>query len=163
MPAGRPRKPTEQLKLSGTYRKDRHGNNADTIISDTLDVPKKLIPPETITDLYCQQHYEYHTNLLIKLKILTASDLPELELMYCTLQRCREIQKTLSTLDMATQLEDYAKLVKILRKESDYFSKIAQKYYISPTARARIKMEQLNLEKAQEESAMAKRLKAKKA
>ena len=77
MPAGRPRKPTAQLKLSGTYREDRHGKNVDVQLENFLSVPVELLPPKTITDSYCQEHYKYHTNLLIKLKILTASDLPE--------------------------------------------------------------------------------------
>ena len=37
---GRPRKPTAQLKLSGTYRADRHGNRVD----DTVAAGKPLKP-----------------------------------------------------------------------------------------------------------------------
>ena len=100
MPAGRPRKPTEQLKLSGTYRKDRHEKNIDTSLVTLLDVPQiELVPPESIVDPYCRDHYKYHINLLIKLKIFTVSDLTELDILYHTLQQYRMIQKMLPELN----------------------------------------------------------------
>ncbi|MDR3170312.1 MAG: hypothetical protein LBU17_01650 [Treponema sp.] len=162
--AGRPRKPTEQLKLSGTYRADRHEKNVDVVIKDVLEVPGKLIPPDTITDSYCIEHYQYHTNLLLNLKILTASDLPELELLYLTLQQCRQIRETLTTLDMLNNPDEYTRLTRLLINLSDYFSKIAQKYYISPASRIKLQLDQLNLQKSQaEESLTGKLIKRKKA
>jgi hypothetical protein len=164
MPGGRPRKPTTQLKLSGTYREDWHGKNPDTLIADLLNIPGELVPPQTIIDPYCREHYKYHTSLLLNLKILTASDLPELELLYLTLQQCRQIREKLSTLDIFNDLNKYAKLSKLLINLSDYFSKVAQRYYISPIARTKLQLEQLNLEKAKhEESITGKLLKKKKA
>lgn len=164
MPAGRPRKPTEQLKLSGTYRKDRHENNADTLIADMLTIPQVIQPPDTIIDSYCQEHYKYHINLLVKLKILTASDLPEIELLYTTLQQCRQVREQLAMMNMTSDTFEYIALSKLLLKLSDYFSKVAQKYYISPTSRARIQLEQLNLDKVKkDESNISKLIKRKKA
>lgn len=162
--AGRPRKPTEQLKLAGTYRADRHSKNADTVIKDVLEVPGELVPPNTITDTYCIEHYKYHTNLLINLKILTASDLPEIEMLYLTLQQYRQVQKKISELDMILDMEAYTQLTKIALRLSNYFSTIAQKYYISPTSRTKLQIDRLNLEKAKkEESLTGKLLKKKKA
>lgn len=163
MPAGRPRKPTAQLKLSGTYREDRHGKNVDVQLENFLSVPVELLPPKTITDSYCQEHYKYHTNLLIKLKILTASDLPELEMLYLTLQQYRSVQQTLATVDMIADDKVYISLTKTALRLSNYFSRIAWKYYISPEARMRIQIEQLNLTKAKHESPTAKLLKNKRA
>jgi hypothetical protein len=160
MPAGRPRKSTEQLKLSGTYRKDRHEKNADLLLENFLDVPGvELIPPESIVDPYCQEHYKYHTNFLIKLKVFTVSDLPELEMLYNTLQQYRMIHNMLPALEG----KEYIEFTKLLLKLSSYFSKVAQKYYISPAARMRLQLDHLNLEKAQAESNIAKLLKKKRA
>ncbi|MDR1301548.1 MAG: hypothetical protein LBK43_03645 [Treponema sp.] len=158
MPGGRPRKPTTQLKLAGTYREDRHGKNPDTLIADLLNIPGELVPPETLIDTYCREHYKYHTNLLINLKILTVSDLPELELLYLTLQQCRQIRERLATLDMLKEPDDYVRFTRILINLSDYFSKVAQKYYISPTARTKLQLDQLNLEKAKQEESITKKL-----
>jgi hypothetical protein len=162
MPAGRPRKPTEQLKLSGTYRADRHGNNADACIADTLAVPVEVEPPDSIIDSYCREHYKYHINLLIRLKILTLSDIPEIELLYQTLQQLRRIRERLNAMDIDTP--GYIALSELLLKLSNYFSKVAQKYYISPTSRTRIQLEQLNLDQAKKkESSVSKLIKRKRA
>ncbi|MDR1957165.1 MAG: hypothetical protein LBQ30_09975 [Treponema sp.] len=160
----RPRKPTEQLKLSGTYREDRHGKNADTQIAGILDIPVELLPPQSITDPYCIEHYKYHTNLLIRLNILTASDLPELELLYLTLQQCREIRAKLADIDMIGNPQDYTRLTRLAVILSDYVSKISQKYYISPVSRMKLQIDQLNLrEKQQGETLTGKLIKKKKA
>lgn len=107
-------------------------------------------------------HYKYHINLLIGLKILTLSDIPEIELLYQTLQQCRRIRERLNTMSM--DAEGYIALSELFLKLSSYFSKVAQKYYISPTSRARIQLEQLNLDQAKKkESSVSKLIKQKRA
>jgi hypothetical protein len=141
----RQRKPIEQHKLDGTYRKDRHGNSAEALVGSVLEVPTNILPPDTLKDDYCREHYKYHVNHMAKLKILSLSDIPEIDIMYDCLQRYRKINTALSELSPAS--EEYAGLSRLLLKFGAQFSAIAAKYYISPSARNKVKIEELAIQK----------------
>jgi hypothetical protein len=78
---GRHKKPIEQHKLEGTYRDCIHGKNVEPVIAPYLEVPEKFTPPETITDKFVKGHYQHHVRLLANLRILTLSDIPEINAM----------------------------------------------------------------------------------
>jgi hypothetical protein len=158
----RPRKPAEQHRLEGTYRGDRHGGGVENYIGNYLEIPEKIEPPENITDKYCREHYKYHVNLLMRLKILTLSDIPEIDMMYESLQQYRKIGAVLSKLNPLS--EEYEKLSRLLLKFGNRFSEIAVKYCVSPGARNRIRIEALSIRKETEHqaSATAKLLRRKK-
>ena len=146
----RPRKTTEELKLKGTYRKDRHEERetAEKQIAELSSFTENTIiqPPKTLTDNYVIDYFKTHTSLLIKLHILHSVDLPELELLYETLQQSREVQKQLKKTDIVKDFELYEKLTKLAIKLSHRFSQLASKYYISPSARTHLQLDNLELE-----------------
>lgn len=151
----RTRTPTAELKLRGTYRKDRHEkrNEVETEIAAMSDFKScdVLEPPVTIIDPFVIEYYKYHTHLLIQLQILQPSDVPELNLMYEVLQQERKVQAQLLKTDIS-DLETYEALTKLSIKLINTFSHIAAKYYISPSARTHLELDNLQLEKAKNEN-----------
>jgi phage terminase small subunit len=155
---GRPRKPIEQHKLDGTYREDRQGNNAEPVISQYLEVPKNIDAPVSIIDDFCREHYKYHVRLLANLKILTLSDIPEIDMMYEILQEYRKTYNTLQTIDMINDNETYEILSNRLLKYGNRFSVLASKYCISPTARNKLTLESLSIKKEIEHTSLTTKL-----
>jgi hypothetical protein len=149
---GRHRQSTEQLKLQGTYKAVKHEHYPDSKITDYLQVPEKIIPPETLKTDYCRQYYTYHVNLLLRLGILTISDLPELQILFETLELYRKLFENVSRLDPLDDLETYEKLAGLLLKAGKRFSDLGAKYYISPTARNKMLLDSLNIQKAETEN-----------
>jgi hypothetical protein len=142
---GRHKKPIEQHKLEGTYRADRYGNSAEPVISNFLEIPKSISPPETITDAFIKSHYKHHVQLLSNLHILTVSDIPEINIMYETLQEYRRIYKELQKLKIGSK--EYAYLSLLLLKYGKRFSDYAVRYCISPAARNKLTLESLQIKK----------------
>jgi phage terminase small subunit len=143
----KPRKSIELKKLEGTYRKDRDGNSVEPFIANYLEVPLSILPPKNITDELCREHYIHHVNLLANLKILTYSDLPEIDLMYETLQEYRKIYNKLSEINIEKDIEKYESMSKLLIRFSKRFSELAVKYCISPVARSRLTLDMLQIKK----------------
>jgi hypothetical protein len=147
----RPRKPVEAHKLDGTYRADRHGGAAEVCVSGYLEVPASLTAPANIKDKYCREHYKHHVNLLARLKILTLSDMPEIDMMYGYLQEYRRIGAALSKLSPADG--EYGQMARTLLKFGARFSETAAKYCVSPSARNRLRIEALAIKKEEERQA----------
>jgi len=143
--------PIAEKKLKGLYREDRHGNSAEEVINELIKIPENIVTPSTLTDPYVQSYFSYHTEYLIKIGILSLSDLPELENMYISLQKLREINVKLNMLDMVKDIDTWNKLSSAYIKYSNHFSSLAGKYYISPTARAKMTYDQLNIKKLESE------------
>jgi phage terminase small subunit len=143
----KPKKSIELKKLEGTYRKDRDANSVEPIIANYLEIPLSILPPENITDKLCREHYTHHVSLLANLKILTYSDLPEINLMYETLQEYRKIYSKLHEIDIEKDFEHYEALSKLVIKFSKRFSELAVKYCISPVARSRLTLDMLQIKK----------------
>jgi phage terminase, small subunit len=160
----RQRKTVAQLKKEGTYRKDRHGKReeAEKAIASlsTFNEDTKLVPPASITEKYLRDYYEYHTSLLINLKILNPVDLPELEILYNLIQQLRDIQRALKKTDIVKDFDAYERLTKIQNSLTNQSSKLANKYYISPSARTKLQLDRLELQQKSIEtkSAIAKLL-----
>jgi hypothetical protein len=143
---GRPRKPIEQHKIQGTYRKDRHGNSAELVIADFIGTPVKPFPPESLTDDLVREHYTRHIELLSSLHVLAYSDVPEIDAMYEALQEYRRVYAELRR----TSLEDidrYEKLSDRLLKFGQRFSTLASKYCVSPAARNKLTLEAIQIKK----------------
>lgn len=143
-------------KLNGTYRKDRYGKQEqiEKAVADIIafSADSVLEPPKNITDNFVKQYYQYHTNELIKLRLLTPSDIPELNNMYLLLQQLRKVQDRLDKLNIDTDLDEYERLTKLEIKLSNTFSELAKRYFISPTARTKLQLDKLDVEKKQAEN-----------
>jgi phage terminase small subunit len=153
----RKRKPVELKKLEGTYRSDRD-NGVETYLSNYLEVPANIEAPDSIVDNFCREHYKYHVRLLANLKILTLSDIPEIDMMYQMLQNYRKIYETLQTIDMIKDSETYEMLSNRLLKYGNRFSALASKYCISPTARNKLTLESLSIKKEIEQTSLTVKL-----
>jgi hypothetical protein len=140
---GRHKKPVEQHLLDGTYRADRHGGSVETAIIQYLELPKDFSPPATIKDSFVKSQYKNHTRLLANLNILTVSDLPEINIMYETLQEYRRIYKELQKEKIKIGTDEYDKLSLLLLRYGKRFSEYAVRYCISPAARNRLTLETL--------------------
>jgi phage terminase small subunit len=142
---GRHKKAIEQRKLEGTYREDRHGKNVEPVIAPYLDPPKDFLPPKNITDAFVKQHYQQHVQLLANLHILTISDIPEINMLYETLQEYRKIYIHLQKEKIDS--EKYESLSRLLLRYGKRFSDYAVRYCISPMARNRLTLESLQIKK----------------
>jgi phage terminase small subunit len=152
----RHKKPVELKKLQGTYREGRD-DGVETHISGYLEVPNNIEAPLDITDELCREHYKHHVRLLVNLKILTLSDLPEIAMMYHALQEYRKIHAAMVRVDMVADAETYDFLSERMLKFGRMFSSLATKYCISPVARNKLTMESLNIQKEiKQQSVMAK-------
>jgi hypothetical protein len=142
---GRHKKPVEQLKLTGTYRADRHGKSVEPVIAPYLEVPENLTPPKSITATDIRKHYQQHVQLLANLKILAASDIPEINIMYETLQEYRKLYVQLQKEKIGS--EEYVRLSLLMLRYGKRFSDYAVRYCISPMARNRLALESLQIQK----------------
>jgi hypothetical protein len=142
---GRHKKPIEQLKLQGTFRADRHDKSIEPVIAEHLEPPGDVMPPETITDEFVKFHYQHHVQLLANLRILTLSDVPEIDSMYETLQEYRKIYVELQRTKIGS--EEYERLALLLLRYGKRFSEYAVRYCISPMARNKLTLESLQIKK----------------
>jgi hypothetical protein len=142
---GRHKKPIEQHILEGTYRNYAHGKSVEPVISNYLEIPKNFSPPETIKDNFIKSHYEHHVQLLANLHILTLSDIPEINIMYETLQEYRNIYTKLQKTEIGN--EEYEKLSLLLLRYGKRFSEYAIRYCISPMSRNKLTLESLQIKK----------------
>jgi phage terminase small subunit len=133
-------------------------NGVENYISNYLEVPQNIEPPVSIVDVFCKEHYKYHVRLLANLKILTLSDIPEIDMMYEILQEYRKTYNQLQTIDMIKENETYEKLSNRLLKYSKQFSVLASKYCISPTARNKLTLESLSIKKEIEHTSITTKL-----
>ena len=146
----------QEHKLKGTYRAKRHAEKEKTevIIQENLSFPVGTIieTPAEITDESVKKTYQEHINQLTFLQLLTPADLPELDEMYLTLQQLKKVRKELEKENVINDLEKYEKLTSLSLRLGKRFSDIAKKYYISPVARVKLKLENETLKQKQLES-----------
>lgn len=163
--SGRNRLSVAEKKLKGTFRADRDKKQekAENTVCNTIAFPKDTIiappchlPPD-IQSLYCQ-----HAQSLISLGLLTPSDLPELAMLYDTLLQYREVNEALKGVDILDDLMTYQMLTNLKCKLQQQFTSLAARYYISPTARAKLTLDVLEIDKKQNENAITRILARKK-
>lgn len=152
----RPRKSTAEKKLTGTFRSDRQDQvnqdkNEQLIALTNFQEGTQIEAPSEITDSFVRSYYQYHTQQLIQLHILSPSDIPELNQLYFTLQQLRQVQEELQKTAI-DDLDKYERLTKLSIKLGNRFSDLAKKYYISPTARTRLQLDNELLKQKQNEN-----------
>lgn len=158
MPAGRPRKPVAQKKLEGTYRKDRD-LQTELVEKKVIDSgalfpkDKKISCPKTIKSKYVRSYWRKLTTTLISMQVLSPIDLPQLELMMNILEKLRSAQEMFieTELDSTENIQKYDFLLKTISKLTQMFNDLASKYYVSPSARSKLTLDVLNIEKTAQE------------
>lgn len=125
---GRPKKPTELRVLEGTHRKDRHGDPAEEVrpLASTSD------PPPHLTGIALEM-WRALAPELVRLKLLTKIDRPQLEHLCICYQTMRE-----SASDSIAWFKAAAAL-----------DRIARQFGMTPSARAGMRAE--NTDKDAEE------------
>jgi len=151
------RKPVEQLKLEGTYRKDRHSerDKAQQQLEQISNVGAiEIIIPEFLTNKVLQDRYKFHCQYLIALKLLEPQDLDLLDMSYDLLQRAVDIRKMLDALQAKNVLMEnkddilkYDQLSKMYIRYIDRYKQIASVFYVSPVARSKLILDAQQIEK----------------
>jgi hypothetical protein len=142
---GRHKKPVEQHKLEGTYRDCIHGKSVEPVIAPYLEVPEDFAPPAAIKDSGIKSYYRQHVRLLANFRVLTLSDIPEINIMFETLQEYRRIYTELQKAEIGGK--EYERLSYLLLKYGKRFSEYAVRYCISPAARNKLTLETLQIKK----------------
>lgn len=143
------RKPYEQKQLQGTLRpdKERQQQSAEHFLTTTPVIfPKETVLPipETLKTEIGRNEYKQVTSNMLTLGILSPADLPQIEIMCKYLEEAAKVQNIIDTLPFPfkteRQREDYIAYGKIRDRAVNIFNELAKKYYISPGARAELKL-----------------------
>lgn len=146
MPSGGSnKKPVALKKMQGTYRKDRDSKKADPVIAQTqiiLDVEKVKVP-KTITSPEVRKYYKQLTQGLLAIGVLSGADLPQIEQLCLILQKLKEVQEQFIAASVFDA--DFDIIEKRYLKLVEKFDFLASKYYVSPVARSKIRLDDLNI------------------
>jgi phage terminase small subunit len=142
--AGRPPKPTQVLKLQGTYRKSRHGNRLD---SDLRTLPTDFVIPEPPEGLHPKAKALWEPwieGLLVK-HVLTEVDFPTIEIGFVHLSqalRYGDMIRSFHTADSLSNddMEYLKRLEHLFAQSSKCFLEIMSEYGNTPAARAALKV-----------------------
>lgn len=147
------RLPTELKALRGTLNTTREKANpaADTTLKETSLILKasSVGCPKSITDKYCRQFWKKLTSGLLSIGVLSAADIPQIEQLCVCLQKLREVTQVY--IGTSPFDEDFDELQKRWIALSNKFDQLGSKYYISPVARSKIRLDDLNIKKAEQE------------
>lgn len=145
MPSGRPKKPTEIKKLEGTYRKDRDANNSDVVLKNTeiILTVEKIKCPKSITNSEVKKYFSKLTQGLLSIGVLSGADLPQIEQLCVILQKLKDAQQQFN--DASVFDEDFDLIEKRYLRLVEKFDFLAAKYYVSPVARSKIRLDELNI------------------
>ena len=172
---GNPKLPTELKRQRGTLNVTREKENpsADVLLAHTSVIvqPGDKVPgPKHLTTCEGKKFYKLMIKNLNALHVLSLADIPQIETMARYLERMREIDKIIKSLDPASEddIDLYDKYDKIYGRLTTQFNNLAAKYYISPQARVQLKLNELNaiktgIEVAKEGSAISNLLSKRKA
>lgn len=148
--AGRPRLPTEYKKHKGTLNKTEDKRYKDTYADDVLkespmilDQDKVLRVPATLKEEYVKEYYKNIVGGLKYIGVLSGADLPQIEQMCVYLQKLREVEKIF--IKSSPFDEDFDQIEKRYSRLVNQFNMLAQKYYVSPVARAKIRLDELTI------------------
>lgn len=150
--AGRPKLPVEIKRQRGTLRSyDKGQEEQEKAVSAILPVGK-LSVPKTLTDPGIKKAFKNHVELLRAIGAETKADSPLLEQAYIALQSGKECYEKMEKLDVLD--EEYDGLSDKWLKYTAKFERIVKEFYLTPTARAKLKLDsltatekQLNIEK----------------
>lgn len=154
---GRQRLPTELKALKGTLNTTREKNNpsADTALAkkSTAIFPEetKIACPKTIKSKYVRAYWKKLTAMLVSIRVLSPADIPQLEQLCLILEKLREVQTYYSDLDPLEDFDTFEKTQKVFIALSNKFDQLGSKYYISPAARTKLTLDELNVIKTGQE------------
>ena len=157
MAKGRPKLPTEYKRLKGTLNTTREKNNpsADSVIaqkpSAIFPEETKIACPKTIKCKYVRSYWKKLTAMLVSVRVLSPSDLPQLEELCIILEKLREVQSLFSDLDPLEDFDTFEKTQKVFIALSNKFDQLGSKYYISPAARTKLTLDELNVIKTSQD------------
>ena len=144
MPRTKPSKPTEVLKLQGTFKKSRHANRFDADL-DTLP-PESAFPPapDGLHPRAAAQWEPWIKALLLK-RVLTPADFSTLELGFRLLSQSLYYSDQVAAEGMPDYLDDDAlerrkALDKLLQESVKAYLKVMYEYGSTPAARAALKV-----------------------
>lgn len=151
----RPKKPVALKKLEGTYRKDRDADrekvektlarNENILFPDDV----RISCPSTIKTTYVRSYWKKLTKMLISLNVLSPADIPQLEQLCIVLEKLREVQKLF--IEVSPIDENFEILQKHFISLSNKFDTLGSKYYISPQARTKLTLDNLNCIKTEQD------------
>lgn len=157
--SGRRRLSVAEKKLKGTYRKDRQSEQeqVENEMSEIVALKKntQIKPPKNLTNKNLIEFYKSHTNKLLELGLLADFDLPELNAMYEVLQQYYDVVEELKKTNIKENFIQYKELTDISQRLLKTFSSLSSKYYISPTARAKLTLDVLDIQHKQTENKSA--------
>lgn len=144
MPRTRPPKPTELLRLSGTFRKDRHENRMDADIATIPQDAPLPAPPENLHPRALAQWEPWLRGLILK-RVLTDADFSTLEIGFRHLSQALYYSDQIAKEGMPDFLTDDAldrrkALDKLFQESSTAFLKVMYEYGSTPAARAALKV-----------------------
>lgn len=143
---GRPRKPTALKKKQGTYRKDRDAKNSDVVIAETSVILKDTKGIEVPKSLKTESVKKYYLNLvsgLCELGVLASADLPQVEHLCLYLQKLETAKAQFEKASVFD--EDFDKIEQRFTRLVKQFDALGEKYYISPVARSKIRLDELTI------------------
>lgn len=145
MPAGRLPKPLEQHIQEGTFRKDRHGV---AIVTTPGHGIAHLGAPSHLTPL--QQDVWLEIARLLE-TLVRESDVPMVEMAAVAYAGYREAQKMIDQegiifVDANDNLKEHP-AVRVAQRYMEQFTKISDRFGLTPTARAKLGINLGNLEK----------------
>ena len=144
--------PEEQLELEQLEEQAEEQkqqilvNNTSVLFADEV----KVSVPKSLQTKYVRAYWKKLTKSLISLHVLSPNDLPQLETMCIVLEKLREAEAQLQLCEVG-DMETFEYLLKVTKTLSDKFDALAKNYYISPAARTKLRLDDLNVIKAQQE------------
>ena len=126
-------KSTRELKITGAYRKDRHGDRADPELT-----PGQPAMPRTLTDRCSKDMWNRLAPSLYRSKIATQEDALALTAL-C--EWWSEWRKAYRAMQRAEDLDDKLKSQSLARRAWGETLTLMQRFGLTPVDRTRIKVE----------------------
>lgn len=151
----RTKKSVAEKKLNGTYKPSRHSKQEQTenIITELITQDKKTFElPAEITNKEIVSFCNWHLDFLNQLNLITPADSLIFFQMYRTAQQIQDIDEQLHNTDITEDFEKYTALSKLRIKLCKLYNEVAVQFYVTPTARAKLTLDHLEIEKKQNQN-----------
>ena len=152
----RPRLSAELKAFKGTLnttRERRRAADGANPLPPAAIFPEctKIPCPKTIRSKYARAYWKRLTATLVAIRVLSPADLPQIEQLCLVLEKLREVQALFSQLDPLEEMTAFERAQKLYIALSNKFDQLGSKYYISPTARTRLALDELSVIKTGQE------------
>lgn len=137
---GRPSKSISELKSTGSYRKDRHGNREDVSVP-ALVKGTTINPPASIVNGEIQTYWKSLTSELIDNQLITQNDLPILEQAFIFLQNTKALNIEIEKMEakgILENLKDYSLMISTKKKMIDSYYGIMTDFFLTPKGRTKM-------------------------